>query len=76
MVFERSRGIEVADAARFGEEARKTRMTHNELHETAKFLNAKHGKLLAQLERRQNFDVLSPRGNSEESPPGRRGVGR
>ena len=60
VLFERSRGIEVADPARFGEEARKTRMTHNELHETAKFLNAKHGKLLAQMERKQNFDVLSP----------------
>ena len=66
----------MADAARIGEEARKTRMRYSELNETVEFLNAKHGKLLAQMERKQKVDVRSARGNSDESPPARCGLRR
>ena len=70
------RGIKVADAARFGEVARKNRIIYGELQETVEFMNAKQSELLAQVERKQTVDVWSLGGRIEESPPGRLGLGR
>ena len=49
-VIETSRGMEVADAARFGEEARKNRVRFSELSGTIEFPSAKQSRLLVAIE--------------------------
>ena len=58
--IETSQGIEVADAARFGKEARKNGMKYSDLQNTVEFLNAKHGELLAKMERKGKCDTGVP----------------
>ena len=58
-VIEASQGTEVADAARFVEEAWKNRVRCNELQKTVESLNVKKGELLAQLEGKQTLRIAA-----------------
>ena len=59
-VIETCQGIEVAGAARLGEEARKSRVRYIELQRTVEFLNVKQNKRLAQMEREQKMRIGAP----------------
>ena len=63
-------GVEVADAARFGEEARKNRIRYSELQEAVEFLNAKQSKLWSQMEQSLRPRVLETTGVGREAVSG------
>ena len=59
-MIETSRGIEVADAARFGEEAENHRIRYSELQEAIEFSNAKQSTLSAAMGRKQKLRIGAP----------------